>query len=152
MGIARKLKHDAHVEKFKTIQEYCDYAGISRAAYYERKSKYSHSNKLGPAIYFVYCEGFVKIGYTSWLITRLTELQTGSPHEQRLLHAAVCKTRKVEKKIHSDLVDSHHRGEWFHYCPIVESYIQAIKRLSASKQALTLDNVANIIDLIRNEQ
>lgn len=56
--------------------------------------------------------GLVKVGYAQNPETRVRELQTGSPHELRLL-AHWPAPRALEGWVHSELSRFHIRGEWF---------------------------------------
>ena len=54
----------------------------------------------------------IKIGFSTDVRTRLSDLQTSSPHELRIL--TLCEgTDKHEKELHKKFNDYHYRGEWF---------------------------------------
>lgn len=66
-------------------------------------------------VYCLECEGFYKIGVTSWSIkNRLPPTQTGNPFEVRILW--VKRTNNIgkhERMIHKQLEQNRVRGEWF---------------------------------------
>ncbi len=54
----------------------------------------------------------IKIGFTTDIKNRLSNLQTSSPYELKVL--AVCEGNdKTEKELHIKFNDYHTRGEWF---------------------------------------
>jgi hypothetical protein len=63
-------------------------------------------------VYFVRSADHVKIGYTTDLIGRISQLQTGCPHKLELI-AAVPGAESLEKIFHKVLKDKRFRGEWF---------------------------------------
>jgi len=58
----------------------------------------------------------IKIGFTvSSVAQRMTQLQTGSDSELRLLGVITADEEKgtTERQLHSKFSEWHHRGEWF---------------------------------------
>ena len=76
-------------------------------------------------VYFIRANGFVKIGRTTNFDNRFAKLQTGSPHPLEVLLTIPGGSRR-EAEIHADLIEHRYRGEWFHECPEVMAYIEAI--------------------------
>jgi hypothetical protein len=66
-------------------------------------------------VYCVECEGFYKIGVTSYGIRkRLQSIQTGNPFEVKIVWVKrTNNVGKYERTIHQQLKDSHVRGEWY---------------------------------------
>src|SRR5690242_7201712 len=63
-------------------------------------------------VYFVRCEGFVKIGYATKLSSRLASLRIGNPFELHLLYF-IPANPKQELQLHTVLRPEWHAGEWF---------------------------------------
>lgn len=78
------------------------------------KKKYIYKVFRG-MVYCVECEGFYKIGVTSYGIRkRLQSIQTGNPFEVKILWVARTNDiGKYERIIHNQLKDNHVRGEWY---------------------------------------
>jgi DNA-binding XRE family transcriptional regulator len=54
----------------------------------------------------------IKIGFTTDIKTRFSDLQISSPHELKIL--TMCEgDDKHEKELHKRFNESHYRGEWF---------------------------------------
>ena len=61
-----------------------------------------------------------KIGFSKDVNKRLKTLQTGNPDELKIHYTIECpseKTRKLEKKIHTELSYKKLKGEWFAMSP-----------------------------------
>ena len=76
------------------------------------------------AVYFVECNGKVKIGYSENPINRVSGFQTGNPEEITLIGYIENFGRNEEKLLHSMFKDYHCRGEWFDYTPEVKKIIE----------------------------
>lgn len=63
-------------------------------------------------IYFIKCEGFVKIGYTNNVVKRLGNFKCDNPFEVHLINSMEG-DRKTELALHYYFKDYHHRGDWF---------------------------------------
>jgi hypothetical protein len=85
-------------------------------------------------IYFIRCESFVKIGFTSGSAERrAATLATGNPFEVELLfdcHGTIAE----EQSLHVDFRHLHVRGEWFRADPELLDFIQEQKRLAGAQQ------------------
>lgn len=94
-------------------------------------------------IYFVECNGVVKIGTTSNLKSRLNALQTSNPTPIRLVHTISVPIRQdhreVEKALHTIFENNSVRGEWY---KISEQDIERIKLLS-------IEDILNIAEKMR---
>ncbi len=65
-------------------------------------------------IYFIQCEQFVKVGFTSNMKNRYRNYITENPFPIRIIGTLKGGLAK-EKEIHEQLRPWHHRAEWFHY-------------------------------------
>ena len=76
-------------------------------------------------IYFVEAIGTdrVKIGYTVDLKVRLNTLQTGCPHELKLIHSEEGNKRK-ERELHKRFFNDRTIGEWFEISDEIREYIR----------------------------
>ena len=71
-------------------------------------------------VYFIWCEGFVKIGYTQDIFKRMTAFQTGNPFNLLLLGAIICgsewEAQALEATLHASFSQYSVSGsEWFEY-------------------------------------
>jgi Meiotically up-regulated gene 113 len=66
-------------------------------------------------VYFLQAghDGPIKIGWSADVRSRMSMLQTGQPHELRLLLLLEGGDQKTEKVMHRRFAASHLRGEWF---------------------------------------
>ena len=69
-------------------------------------------------VYIIKADTFVKIGYSKNPEKRLKEMQTGSPHDLKLIAKFPYETKESaaakEKEFHLLFSAWHHRGEWFY--------------------------------------
>ena len=61
--------------------------------------------------YFLYCKGFIKIGFSNHIEKRLVTLQGGNPHKLYLL--GYIKNRWLERELHKKFSYCLHTREWF---------------------------------------
>ncbi len=76
-----------------------------------------------PVIYFIGCQGCVKVGTTRCIESRLAALQCGNPRDLTLL-ALFKGDQKVERALHRLLLPYRERGEWFRLEPPVRHFIE----------------------------
>lgn len=70
-------------------------------------------NAATDSVYYIQCEGFVKIGYTTGEIKwRMESLRLGNPFPLTLLWAEPGGI-DIEKEAHSRWAKFKHRGEWY---------------------------------------
>jgi len=81
----------------------------------------------GGYVYFLQCEAFVKIGYSSNPKRRLRALEVMCPFPCTLM-GMIPGGKLDEARIHADMKASHHRGEWFHLTAEVEAAIATLLR------------------------
>jgi hypothetical protein len=75
-------------------------------------------------IYFIACEGFVKIGVTTResAASRMEALQTGNPFALSIIHTEKGGHEK-EKRLHERFASLRVRGEWFKYDGQLVEYV-----------------------------
>lgn len=78
-------------------------------------------------IYFVQCEGMVKIGYSNNPYKRIQALKTSNPLELVMLLVIEGK-QSDEAKIHKQFEKDHFRGEWFFLSDTIKNYIQSVQK------------------------
>lgn len=76
-------------------------------------------------VYFIRCEGYVKVGYSSNPSSRLRALAVMCPFPCHVI-GKIPGGKKYEADIHVQLKDHHHRGEWFKWTEEVESIISRL--------------------------
>lgn len=87
-----------------------------------------HPNARVPAhglefVYFVECNEFVKIGYTTRVRMRFYDLVTWSPYTMRIL-LVIEGTREDERNYHLKFGKYFHKGEWFKKSPELMAFIE----------------------------
>lgn len=65
-------------------------------------------------VYFILCNGRLKVGRAKNVSRRVSSLQIGNP-VQLHLYAFVKGTQADEKRIHAEMHQHHIRGEWFNW-------------------------------------
>jgi len=82
-------------------------------------------------IYFVLCglgdEGFVKIGYSKDIVSRIEALQPGAPEKLELV-GRMPGTIQMERAIHKQFSHLRKRGEWFHFTDELWDFVKATTR------------------------
>lgn len=69
---------------------------------------------------------FVKIGYSSAPVGRISGFLTGSPGKLRLLRLEEVASQKEEGERHNRFSSYHHRREWFKYEGALKDYIESL--------------------------
>lgn len=81
-------------------------------------------------VYFIQCEGFIKIGKTINVRQRILSHQMSTPFELVLVGFVRCPVYRLDEcegRFHRRFGDLHHRGEWFRLeSPLVE-FIESLK-------------------------
>jgi hypothetical protein len=75
-------------------------------------------------VYFIKCEGFVKIGYSGSFAARIDAIQTSNPFEVTLLHT-VPGDLALENSFHERFRAHHHRLEWFRFEGELKEWLEA---------------------------
>lgn len=71
-------------------------------------------------VYFIECDGFVKIGFATDIITRLSNIRCANPHPVKLLRKILTETPElIEESIHEECDQYRVHGEWFKLPPKV---------------------------------
>lgn len=68
--------------------------------------------KRTPLVYFMTCQGFVKLGWTTDPYQRLRGSQVGNPHLIELA-ATMRGGEREERILQREFKELHHRAEWF---------------------------------------
>ena len=90
------------------------------------------------AVYFVECNGKVKIGYSENPESRASGFQTGNPEEVTLVGYIEDFGRSEEKLLHSMLKEYHYRGEWYNYTDEVKKIIE---RMAKNDSGLPVEKI-----------
>jgi hypothetical protein len=82
---------------------------------------------MGTCVYFIAsAQGFVKIGFTTNLCSRLCDLQSANPVPLRVL-ARAPGGRELEKEYHRRFDGARHFYEWFRLTPEIEAEIDRLR-------------------------
>jgi hypothetical protein len=74
-------------------------------------------------VYFIRCRHAIKIGFSLMPDLRIVELQTGSPHDLKLL-GWVAGNTDTERSLHDQFEEHKIRGEWFRAHPDLLDFIK----------------------------
>jgi len=101
-------------------------------------------------VYFIRAgvDGPIKIGYTRYPRRRISNLQTASPVQLRLV-AVIEGRRADEAKLHEDLRAYRIRGEWFADCPEVRAAIANGRIRDASAEDSEYDEQLDLFGKLR---
>lgn len=99
--------------------------GINEAQIITEGSKSKPLPDSGQWIYFIRSQGFVKIGITGNVNSRLAQLQTASAHVLELL-AVIPGSRAKEAMLHRKFAHLRASGEWFRLEGTLQQYLQAL--------------------------
>ena len=102
--------------------------------YVAMKDMKADTSKSGHLVYFVgsLVYGWVKIGYTKNIQTRMCDIQVGCPFPIELLHTISTtpeNARKLEKSMHRQFKGYRLHGEWFKLSDEIRQYITESKDL-----------------------
>lgn len=115
--------YSLHSDKdIKQMEEHADKRRQQR--YLQDRERYVDRKKAG-YVYLLHHDGLYKIGITTKLSRRLTQIGTKMPHEVTLIHSI--KTDDIvglETLLHERYATKRMNGEWFALC---EEDVQAIK-------------------------
>src|SRR5579863_2208648 len=73
-------------------------------------------------VYFLYCAGFMKIGITSRILRRMSELQIGSPWKSQIV-LLIPGGKKTEEFLHFAFREERVSGEWFRMSPFIREAV-----------------------------
>lgn len=80
-------------------------------------------------VYFVECQGFVKIGISVSVGRRYSSIRNANPFPVKALGFIPIDTidaaRRREVELHEQFKEFHHRGEWFVDAPALRDFIAA---------------------------
>jgi hypothetical protein len=91
------------------------------------------NDAIGP-VYFLRCEGFIKIGYSIAPRKRLSQIRGGDatrcPEGINRSSIVLVQTepggRQRERQLHQQFKHLHHWGEWFTEAPELTEYIESL--------------------------
>jgi hypothetical protein len=95
---------------------------------YEEEKKKQNAAK-GHHVYYIQWDndpGFVKIGYSSSPVGRITGFLTGSPRSLRLLRLEPVASAREEAFRHVKFNEYRHAREWFRYEGTLKKYVQSL--------------------------
>lgn len=81
-------------------------------------------NKPPCVVYFIHCDGFIKIGSTTRVEYRLATLQVANPHQLDVL-LVEDGGEKREAELHKEFAEYRVRGEWFRLEGRLRKYLTA---------------------------
>lgn len=90
-------------------------------------------------VYFIRSGELVKIGYTTDVIARLAQLQTGSANELHLLAVIERAAPSLERLLHSFFAETRVRGEWFSF---TGTLARLVKHIQLGAQPKSTEDVA----------
>lgn len=85
---------------------------VDRGLAAEFKHRRASQPKPYECVYVIRQGGYIKIGYTTTLETRLASLRTGSPQPLRII-AVLNGGRRLEATLHGLFAEYRREGEWF---------------------------------------
>jgi len=76
-------------------------------------------------LYFIYYDNpkSVKIGIPARPLTRISNLNTGSPSQLHLIFYSKLLGKGSEEKLHAILSEYRRSGEWFNWSPVVQGFL-----------------------------
>ena len=99
-----------------------------REKYLAYQRAYFAAQRHEKLVYFIACDGFVKIGLTDSITKRVREFSCGHPTSTYEVLAVLPGDRAAESELHSLFKHAHHRGEWFHLTPDLQQFINEVTR------------------------
>jgi hypothetical protein len=86
-----------------------------------------------PGLYFIECQGFIKIGISDWIKRRLIGLDHANPLGIKVIAVLPITNpiiaRDMERALHTAFADQRHRGEWFRDSPRLRAKIATLKSI-----------------------
>lgn len=92
----------------------------------DRIDRWRQANRPEPAIYFVKCGDFIKIGWSASWYARIRRLKVDNPYPIETL-LVIGRPEIFEKTMHAEFASLRHRGEWFKDDPRIRAYIEERK-------------------------
>jgi hypothetical protein len=129
----RKGKCSAEIRMARRIESERSFKPLSEEEIERLQIEHDAERGIDPAqcgVYFVQCEGFVKIGKTVNLRQRLMTHQMSTPFELTLLGFVQCPSYRLDEtegQFHRRFLDLHHRGEWFRLEEPISRFIEEIR-------------------------
>jgi carboxypeptidase C (cathepsin A) len=112
-----QIESKKYKENYKTVQEFCNDNGFSKAAIYEgiqhRKGKSIQRRKHRNVVYMAFFGDHVKIGRTTMLKKRIENLKVCNPLPMDAMRIYLDEKGTLEKDLHKRFSKDRVRGEWF---------------------------------------
>ena len=86
---------------------------------------YSVVEESVEGLYLIYCDDpkSVKIGVSGRPLSRISDLNTGSPSQLHLIFYSKLLGKRAEEKLHLHLLKYQRSGEWFDWAPEVQCFL-----------------------------
>lgn len=128
-AVSLVLKTRLHLEQ-NGIIPYCNLLLDIKGTYRKRKKRYSEKDVVGmkDVVYFVKCDKWVKIGFSSNFHIRLRQLILSNPFPLEVLYV-ISGDRGTEKEIHDKFKHLHHLGEWYTITKELLVYLEDFENL-----------------------
>lgn len=102
---------------------------------YRRDEREKQRNKRQHVVYFLLCEGFVKIGYGYDPLRRLYAAQTLNPFPVTLAATALGGEQE-ERVLHRAFKELHVRAEWFRLATPLDAVIDTLQQINDPADAM----------------
>jgi hypothetical protein len=121
-----------------------------RAAMRKRAERDRYRGRHNPVVYFIWRDGFIKIGYATRLKQRIYELRIGAPTPLHVVHTLPDdEERTLESALHKQFAEYHISGEWYEEEPVLDcSSLKVICRHSKPRDQLRQHEVLPPTDLM----
>lgn len=83
-------------------------------------------HRAEPAVYFIKCGEYIKIGWSVNWHSRIKNMEVGNPYPIEVL-LVLGRPQIFEKTMHAKFHSLRHRGEWFKDDPRIRAYIEERK-------------------------
>lgn len=89
----------------------------------------------GSYVYFMQCDGFIKIGTAVDIARRHKDIQGNNPHPVRLIHYEDGDISD-ERAHHADFFEYRETGEWFHLEGALFTYLSKVAQFTPNANAI----------------
>lgn len=94
------------------------------------------------SVYFIKCNEYVKIGYSSNPYARINSIKTSNPHEVEVL-LVIPGNVELEKELHYILRDSNYKNEWFLFDDKIRGIVEMFSGLFSEYSTAATTHVGN---------
>jgi hypothetical protein len=92
----------------------------------ERIAQWREASRPEPAVYFVKCGEFIKIGWSESWYSRIQRMKVDNPDHIEVL-LVIGRPKIFEKTMHRKFAELRHRGEWFRDHLDIREYVEERK-------------------------